>query len=164
MAPLVADADSAPPEVSKTTDAFSGHWTLAGTDLEPGAAAPAAVHATMDCKSVALGSAVTCLIAADISGARIEAATVIGYSPDEHLVRWMEISSTGEYHDHRGPWNGDQITFEPLTYTVAGVTMTEYFSVSFLSAGKMTWRAITKTREGESRLDLIGIRKSARTS
>ncbi|HEX5207509.1 MAG TPA: hypothetical protein VFW10_06905 [Steroidobacteraceae bacterium] len=106
----------------------------------------------------------TCLIAADISGTRIEAATVIGYSPDEHLVRWMEISSTGEYHDHRGPWNGDQITFEPLTYTVAGVTMTEYFSVSFLSAGKMTWRAITKTREGESRLDLIGIRKSARTS
>jgi hypothetical protein len=83
-----------------------------------------------------LNAAVTCLIAAEISGARIEAATVIGYSPDEHLVRWMEISSTGEYHDHHGRWQGSQIGFEPLSYTAAGERMTEYFSLSFASGDR----------------------------
>jgi len=164
VAPLLAHADGAPrslPEVRKTVDAFAGHWTLTGTDLEPGATTPAVVNGTMDCKPAALGAAVSCLIAADISGTRIEAATVIGYSPDDHLVRWMEISSTGEYHDHRGQWKGNQIAFRPLTYTAAGAKITEYFGLSFASADSVIWKATTKTREGESRLVLTGTRRSA---
>ena len=164
VAPLLAHADVAPPsppEVSKTVGAFAGHWTLTGTDLEPGATMPAVVNGTMDCKPAALGAAVSCLIAAEVSGTRIEAATVIGYSPDEHLVRWMEISSTGEYHDHRGPWKGDQIVFKPLSYTAAGAKMTEYFALSFASADSVMWKATTKTPEGASRLLLTGKRGSA---
>jgi len=157
------DAPPAPPEVKKTVDAFSGHWTLTGTDREPGATTPAAVKGTMDCKPAALNAAVSCLIAADISGTRIEAATVIGYSPDEHLVRWMEISSTGEYHDHHGRWKGNQIGFEPLTYTAAGEQMTEYFALSFASGGQMIWKATTKTTAGESRLELSATRAGAKT-
>jgi hypothetical protein len=160
-ASLLAQAQNAPPppaEVKKTVAAFIGHWILTGTDLEPGATAPAAVNGTMDCKSAALGAALSCLIAADISGARIEAATVIGYSPDDHLVRWMEISSTGEYHDHHGQWRGDRIVFEPLTYTVGGAKMTESFAVSFASSDRMHWKVTTKMLEGESRLELTGAR------
>jgi len=162
---LLAGADSAPstaPEVKKTVDAFAGHWTLTGTDREPGATTPATVNATMDCKSAALNAAVTCLIAADIAGTRIEAATIIGYDPDDHLVRWMEISSTGEYHDHHGRWKGNQIRFEPLNYTAAGEQMTEYFSLSFASGARMIWKATTKTPEGESRLELTAIRANAK--
>jgi len=158
---VLAHAESAPPappEVKKTVAAFVGHWKLTGTDLDPGAAAPAAVSGTMDCKSAALGAAVSCLIAAEISGTRIEAATVIGYSSDEHLVRWMEISSTGEYHDHHGKWRGDQIVFEPLTYRAGGAKMTEYFAVAFASADRMHWKATTRMLEGESQLELTGVR------
>jgi hypothetical protein len=164
MPPLLAHADGTPvpPEVKRTVDAFAGHWTLSGTDREPGVTTPAAVDATMECKAAALNAAVTCLIAADVSGTRIEAATVIGYSPDEHLVRWMEISSTGEYHDHHGRWNGNQITFEPLSYTAAGERMTEYFSLSFASADRMIWKATTKTPAGESRLELTATRSRPR--
>ncbi|HEY6823462.1 MAG TPA: hypothetical protein VI195_03415 [Steroidobacteraceae bacterium] len=148
--------------MKKTVDAFVGHWKLTGTDLEPGATAPAVVNGTMDCKSAASGAAVSCLIAAEISGTRIEAATVIGYSPDEHMVRWMEISSTGEYHDHHGRWQGERIVFEPLTYTAGGTKMTEHFAVSFASADRMTLKATTKMLQGESRLELTGVRVNAK--
>jgi len=47
-----------PPDVKKTVDMFVGHWTLTGTDLEPGAPKPVAVTATLDCKNAALGAAV----------------------------------------------------------------------------------------------------------
>ena len=87
---------------------------MAGNDWEAGAKSPAPVDATMDCKPAALGAAVHCIIAAQVADTKIGAATVIGYSPDEHVVRWMEISSTGEYHDHRGTWERDMIAFEPL--------------------------------------------------
>jgi len=83
---------------------------------------------------------------------------VIGYSPDEHIVRWMEISSTGEYHDHRGSWKADAIHFEPLTYTLAGAKLTEHLTVGFPSAGKITLKSITRSSEGKSQLELAGTR------
>jgi len=115
MPPVVSgsDAPPLPPDVRKTVDTFAGHWVLTGTSSEPGGKAPVPVKAVMDCKLAALGAAVNCLIRADVSGNHVEAATVIGYSPDERVVRWMEISSTGEYHDHRGIWQGTGIGFEP---------------------------------------------------
>ena len=152
------DAPSLPPEVKKTVDAFVGHWTLTGTDMEPGAKAPAPVKAVIDCKSAANGLAVNCLTHADVSGSPVEAASVIGYSPDEHVVRWMEISSSGEYHDHRGVWKGNEIDFEPLTYTVSGAKMTEYFTPSFPSPGKTAWKWAVETSEGKSHIELAGTR------
>jgi len=153
---------AAPPEVRKTVDAFAGHWTLTGTDMEPGAKTPVSVRAIVDCKPAALGAAVTCLIEADISDTHVEAAAVIGYSPDEHLVRWMEISSTGEYHDHRGPWKDNEIQFEPLTYAVSGAKMTELFIPSFPSSGKMVWKWRVETIEGTSRIELAGMKGSTK--
>ena len=98
-----------PPEIKKTVDAFVGHWIITGTDTEPGAKAPVKFELTLDCKRTALGAAVTCGFAGKLPNVGpIEAATIIGYSPEEQVVRWMEISSTGEYHDHRGRWKSDQ--------------------------------------------------------
>jgi hypothetical protein len=156
------NAPQAPPEVRKTVDAFAGHWAMTGTDLEPGAKEPLPVKVTVDCEPAALGAAVNCLIAATVSGSRIEAAAIIGYSPDEHVVRWMEISSTGEYHDHHGSWKGNAIEFEPLTYTADGAKMTEYLTPSFPSPGKMAWKWVTETSAGKSRVELTGVRVVAR--
>jgi len=150
-----------PPEIKKTVDAFVGHWVLAGTDQEPGSAMPAHFKVIFDCKRTSLGAAVVCTIAARIPGVGpIEAAAVIGYSPDEQRVRWMEISSTGEYHDHRGEWNGDTIAFEPLAYTISGATATEYLSIRFPSPGHQDLRSVTETTEGKSILEWAGPRKS----
>lgn len=163
IAPIAAHGEAAPPpEVKKTVEAFAGHWTVIGTDLEPGANAPAAIKGTVDCTPAALGAAVSCLIAVDIGGSRIEAANVIGYSPDEHQVRWMEISSTGEYHDHRGPWRGNAIQFEPLTYTAGGTKLTEFFTPSFPSPGTMVWKVSVETAQGTSKIDLTGTRGTAK--
>lgn len=149
------------PEVKHTVAAFCGYWTLTGTARGSDVKSAAPVKATIDCKPVALDAAVNCVIAADVSGNRIEAVSIIGYSPDEHVVRWMEISSTGEYHNHRGPWKGETIEFEPLSYTAEGAKMTEYFTVSFPSSGKMLFKAITQTPEGKSRIELVGGRDPA---
>jgi hypothetical protein len=150
-----------PPEVQKTVDALSGHWSLEGTGLEPGAKAPVAVKGTVDCKPVSLGAAVSCVTLADVGGFRVEAAMVVGYSPDERVVRWMEISSTGEYHDHRGPWKGDEIPFEPLAYTSSGVKMTEYFTLGFPAPDTMRWKWTTETPDGKSTYDLLATRVAA---
>jgi hypothetical protein len=153
------NAPTPTPEIKRTVDAFVGRWVLTGTDMEPGAKTPAAVHATVDCRSAALGAAVNCLIVADVSETHVEAATVIGYSPEERVVRWMEISSSGEYHDHRGRWNGNEIQFDPLTYTNAGAQLTEHLTVVFPAAGGMAWQVTTDTSEGPSRLLLKGSRQ-----
>jgi len=151
-------APAKPPEVAKTVDAFVGRWSLKGTDREPGGAEPAPVTATFDCKPAALGAAVDCHIEAEVQGERVEAAAVIGFSPDEHVVRWMEISSTGEYHDHKGTWQGNELAFEPLQYSVAGEKATENLSVAFPSSGRMTLKSTTRTAAGDSVLLLDGIR------
>ena len=149
-----------PPEIKKTVDAFVGHWTLAGTDQEPGTAKPEHFNVVMDCKRAALGAAVACTIAGKVPGVgAIEASTVIGYSPDEKRVRWMEISSTGEYHDHKGPWNGDAIEFEPLPFSVGGEQATEYLSIRFPSPGQQVVRSVTETAAGQSILEWSGRRK-----
>ena len=83
--PLLArteDAGRPPPEVKRTVDAFLGHWTLAGTDTEPTAKGPSKLSAVIDCQSAALGMAVACHIAADVSGAgRVEASTLSATAP-----------------------------------------------------------------------------------
>src|ERR1700751_4112338 len=109
-----------PPKNKKTVDALVGHWTITGTDTEPGDKAPVKFELTLDCQRTALGAAVTCGFAGKLPNVGpIEAAAVIGYSPDEQVVRWMEISSTGEYHDHRGRWQSDELEFKPLEYSIS---------------------------------------------
>jgi hypothetical protein len=70
--------------------------------------------------------------------------------------------NSGPIAQRRGPWKGDEIQFEPLAYTVAGVKMTEYFTAIFPSVGKMVWKATTETSEGEPRLELAGTRTNAK--
>ncbi len=149
-----------PPEVKKTVDAFVGHWVLTGTDQEPGSQEPVHFKLAIDCKRASLGAAVSCLIAGRLPGVGpVEAAAVIGYSPDEQQVRWMEISSTGEYHDHKGRWNGDTIEFEPLSYSISGRQATEHLSIRFPSAGQQMLRSVTETSEGKSILEWSGKRR-----
>jgi hypothetical protein len=148
-----------PPEVKKTVDAFVGHWVLTGTDQEPSSEEPVHFKLTIDCRRASLGAAVSCLIAGRLPGVGpVEAAAVIGYSPDEQQVRWMEISSTGEYHDHKGRWNGDTIEFEPLLYSISGRQATEHLSIRFPSVGQQVLRSVTVTSEGKAILEWSGKR------
>ena len=145
--------------IKKTVDAFVGHWVISGTDMEPGSKAPVKFELTLDCKRTALGAAVVCAFAGKLPNVGpIEAAAVIGYSPDEQLVRWMEISSTGEYHDHKGRWNSDEIEFEPLEYSVSGNKATEYLRIGFPATGNLTLSSVTETSDGKSVLECTGTR------
>jgi len=154
--------DEAPvmsPAVKKTVDAFVGRWSFVGIDAEPGAKA-AKLTMAIDCEIAALGAAVACTFAGQsVAVGRIEATAVIGYSPDEKVVRWMEISSTGEYHDHRGTWKGDAIEFEALPYTISGQRAVEELSIRFPSPGRLVLKSVTKTTEGSSTLEGSAERK-----
>ena len=155
---------SIPPEIAKTVNAFRGHWVLNGVDTEPGSQKPVHFQMTIDCRPAALGAAVSCDFAGRLPGVgRIEAASVIGYSPDEQVVRWMEISSTGEYHDHRGKWKGEGIDFEPLQFSISGSQATEDLSITFPSPGRLILRSVTETTEGKSTLQCTGKRLNAKS-
>ena len=154
------EAPAMPPAVKKTVDAFVGRWSFVGIDAEPGAKDAAKLTMGIDCEIAALGAAVACTFAGQsVAIGRIEAAAVIGYSPDEKVVRWMEISSTGEYHDHRGTWKGDTIEFEALPYTISGQRAVEELSIRFPSPGRLVLKSVTRTTEGSSTLEGSAKRK-----
>jgi hypothetical protein len=155
--------EAIPPEITKTVNAFRGYWVLNGVDTEPSFQTPVHFQLTISCKPAALGAAVSCDFVGRLPGVgRIEAASVIGYSPEEQVIRWMEISSTGEYHDHRGKWKGDGIDFEPLEFSISGNKATEDLSVAFPSPGKLILRSVTETAEGKSTLQCTGKRLSSK--
>ena len=140
----------APPEIRQTVNRLLGHWNFQGTDTEPNAK-PSRVALTIDCRPTALGAAVVCDLKGGVADSGpVEATAVVGYSPDEHVVRWMEISSSGEYHDHRGNWKGNALEFEPLSYTVLGKKYTEKFSLSFPASGDLQLKAVTESADGPS--------------
>lgn len=158
--PVWAQSPAMPPQVAKTVKAFMGHWILEGTSLDPGAKAAAKVHVAVDCVPAALARAVACTFAGQIERAgKMEASAVIGYSPDEARVHWMEISSTGEYHNHIGVWDGDTIRFEKLPYTFLGEKFAETLTISFPTPDTFRMRAITDTRDGPSRLEAMARRR-----
>ena len=147
------------PEVKKTVNSFAGHWTLTGTDTEPNSK-PVQQTVVMDCEPVALGTAVRCRLMGDAPGGEhFELASLIGYNTDEGIVRLMEVSSAGANHVHTGPWNGNVIQFERLSYSEAGKKRVEDFAIGFPSPGKMTVKSVTKTADGKSILDLVGTRQ-----
>jgi hypothetical protein len=146
-----SESHTQPPEVKRTVDALVGHWSFKGSDAEPGAKEPLSVSMEIDCRLAVLGAAVTCTLRGNVANSGpIEAATIVGYDPDEQIVHWMEISSTGEYHDHKGKWKGDMIVFEPLVYMSAGKKCTERFTLSLPSAGAFTLNSVTETTAGLS--------------
>jgi len=147
------------PEVKRTTDAFLGHWTMTGTLREPNAREPVRLTSRMDCELTALGKAATCHVVTDgTDGSHMELTSVVGFSPDEHLVRLMEISSSGSYHDHRGRWQDRKIVFEPLTYSVSGRRTTEHFSIGVPAPGKLTIESTEEGVSGQSTMELAGAR------
>ena len=160
--PLDAQSKGAvlPAEVTKTVNSFLGHWTLTGTDSERDSKKAVHVTVVLDCESAALGMAVSCRMASDAPGSdHVEMASLIGYSPDEGVVRLMEVSSSGSNHVHTGPWQGNVIRFARLSYSEAGQKRIETFAIGFPSAGKMTVKSVTETAEGTSILDLEGTRR-----
>jgi hypothetical protein len=145
------ESKTLPPEVKKTVDALVGHWSFEGTDAEPGVKEPQKVSMVVDCRLAALGAALACTLKGRVDGfGPIEAATIIGYNPDERIVHWMEISSTGEYHDHRGEWKGEMITFAPLVYVSLGKKSTENFTLRFPSTNTFVLNSVTETAAGLS--------------
>jgi hypothetical protein len=74
----------------------------------------------------------------------------------------MEISSTGEYHDHRGRWKNNEIEFEPLDYSVSGKKATEYLRIAFPASGKLKLTSTTQTAEGKSVLECTGNRAGSK--
>jgi hypothetical protein len=151
-------------DIAKTVNALVGHWIITGTDSEPGAKAPVKFELTVDCKRTALGAALVCNFEGKLpTVGPIEATAVIGYSPDEQVVRWMEISSTGEYHDHKGRWKGDQIEFEPLEYSLSGNKATEFLRVGFPASANLTLTSVTETTEGKSVLECTGKRVESKS-
>jgi hypothetical protein len=149
-----------PAEVKKTVDAFLGHWTMTGTYREANMRAPVNLASRMACELTALGKAITCHVVTEgTDGSRVELTSVIGFSPDEQIVRLMEISSSGSYHDHRGRWHGDQIVFEPLTYSVWGRKTTEHFAIRVPEQGKMAIESIEEGAQGKSTMELSGARQ-----
>jgi hypothetical protein len=145
------ESHTQPPPVKRTVDALVGHWTFKGSDAEPGVKEPLNVSMEIDCRLAVLGAAVTCTLRGNVTNSGpIEAATIVGYDPDEQIVHWMEISSTGEYHDHKGKWKGEMIVFEPLVYMSAGKKCTETFTLNFPSIGTFTLNSATETTAGLS--------------
>jgi len=146
-----SESHTQPSEVKRTVDALVGHWSFKGSDAEPGVKEPLGVSMEINCRLAVLGTAVTCTLRGNIANSGpIEAATIVGYDPDEQIVHWMEISSTGEYHDHKGKWKSEMIVFEPLIYVSAGKKCTETFTLSFPSVGTFTLNSVTETIAGLS--------------
>ncbi len=144
-------SETPPSEVKKTVDALVGHWSLDGSDAQPGGKERLKITAEIDCRVAALGAAIACALSGNVSGSGpIEASTIVGYDPAERIVHWMEISSTGEYHDHRGKWNGQTIAFEPLVYSCSGKKCTERFTLSFPSTNTFILNSVTESAGGRS--------------
>src|SRR5262245_31132604 len=116
---LVAQGTSPPrPEVARTVEALSGHWTFTGEGTDSSGGKPASTTRPLDGRKAALGAAVSFTLSGKMAGfGPFEAATIVGFNADDSRVYWMEISSTGEYHTHLGRWIGDTIDFDPLTFT-----------------------------------------------
>lgn len=149
-----------PSDVKRTVDALVGQWRFEGNDVEPGVKEQLKVTMAFDCRLAALGAAVACTLSGDVANSGpIEAASIVGYDADEQIVHWMEISSTGEFHDHRGKWKGEMIAFEPLVYTSAGKKCTETFTLSFPSAGTFVLKSVTQTPAGLSTITGIAKRR-----
>jgi hypothetical protein len=150
---LVRAADAPEKAVKTTVAAFAGHWSFRGSVTELGSATAAPLTATMDCKSAVSGAAVACVLSAQVAGAPVSAAMLIGFNAADQRVYWMEISSTGEYHAHRGSWRGKSVEFEPLVTPAERGSSTELLEVAFPSAGTLLLKSTTTTPDGSSTID-----------
>src|SRR5689334_4644253 len=146
-----SESQTVPPDVKKTVDVLLGKWSFQGTDSEPGTKEPQKVNMEIDCKPAALGTAVACTLKGTVTGfGPVEASAIVGYDPEGQIVHWMEISSTGEYHDHKGKWEGNVMMFQPLVYTVLGKRSTERLTLRFRSSEAVALESETATTGGTS--------------
>ena len=73
----------------------------------------------------------------------------------------MEVSSEGEYHEHKGHWSGNLIQFEPLSKSFAGRKTVGDFSIGFPSPGRMTVKSVEESVEGRSTMEIAGTKGSS---
>ena len=147
--------------VKRTAAAFAGHWSFHGSVTEPGSTTAVALTAVMDCKPAVSGAAVACSLSAKVAGSPVTAAMVIGFNAADQRVYWMEISSSGEYHAHRGSWRGDTVEFEPLVTQTEHGSSTERLQVAFPSTGTLILRSTTTTTDGASTIEARATRHAA---
>jgi len=140
--------------------ALAGRWNLTATITES-SASPVRFAVTMGCRPTALGAAADCTFSARLPGAGpMEASAVIGYNADDGRVYWMEISSAGEFHAHRGQWSGDTIEFEPLQFTSHAATSVEHLTLTLPSDGALLLKSTTTTGATSSALEVKGKRQA----
>lgn len=155
-----ADALRTEDQVKTTVAALRGHWSFHGSVSDSASKASSALTVVMDCRPAALGAAVSCALSGQVAGAgQIAAAMVIGFNVSDQRVYWMEISSTGEYHTHRGSWHGNTIEFEPLLTPSEHGTSTELFQLSFPSPGNLLLKSTTTSAEGSSTIEATAQRR-----
>jgi hypothetical protein len=155
-------ATPAPPDdgVKKTVAAFAGHWAFRGSVTESGSTSAAALTAVMDCKPAVSSAAVACSLSAQVADTPVAAAMLIGFNAADRRVYWMEISSTGEYHAHRGSWRGDTVEFEPLVTQAEHGSSMETLQVAFPSKGTLQLRSTTTTTDGSSTIEATAVRRA----
>lgn len=155
--------ESGPPaEVKRTVEAFVGRWNLAGSSSEPNSKTASHLTVTIECERTVLGMAVICRMASEQTGGdHLEVTSLIGYSPDDHLVHLMEVSSEGEYHEHKGHWKGNLIQFEPLAKLFGGKQTVEDFSIGFPAPGRMAVKSVEESAEGRSTMEIVGVKASS---
>lgn len=147
-------------DVKRTVAALAGQWTFNGTVAEGPSRAPFEI--TMTCTPAVFETAVSCALAGRLPGVEsMQASALIGYNADDGHVYWMEISSTGEYHAHRGVWRGDTIQFEPLTFTARGASSTETLSIRVPAPGTLVLKSTTTSGADTSTIDATATLKAA---
>jgi hypothetical protein len=144
--------------VKRTVAALVGKWTFKGTLAEGSTRTPFEV--TMTCRRAAFGLAVSCALAGRLPGVGpMEASALIGYNADDGHAYWMEISSTGEYHAHRGLWQGDTMQFEPLTFTARGASSTEMLSLRVPAPGTLVLKSTTTSGADTATIEATAMRQ-----
>ena len=147
--------------VKGTVAALKGHWSFHGSVTDSVTKTPAVLTVLMDCRPAALGAAVACALSGQVAGAGpIAAAMVIGFNPSDQRVYWMEISSTGEFHTHRGAWRGNAIEFEPLVTPSERGSSTELFQLTFSSADNLLLKSTTTGADGSSTIEATAQRRA----
>ena len=152
-ATLAAAAEAAPPpppELAKTVAAFNGKSVYESTIVMPGGK-PMKAKLTFDCKKVALGKGVSCLMTGNIPGVGpYEGAFIIGYDTHGKNVHFMAITSDEEVHDHVCHWKGDELPCDPLKGGMGGQAVVEELAFSFAGSRRAFKSTITFADGGKA--------------
>jgi hypothetical protein len=132
-----AGVPPAPPEVKQAVDALTGTWAGQMTAKVPGYA-PETFDWLMECKPVALRSAVACTNEGKASIGQLSESCLFAFDSEGRAVHYMCVTSMGEVHDHKGQWKDSRtIEFEPLRAGMMGGQVIETMRWQFVDANTL---------------------------